>query len=60
MVEYANKKYGDIDVLLIGHYHQSGIIENNNKKIIFLGDWIKKYLVTIYDNGKWNQISWDK
>ena len=60
LIEYANKKCGDIDILLVGHYHQSGIIENNNKKIIFLGDWIKKYLVTIYDNGKLNQISWDK
>ena len=58
--EYANSKWGDTDVLLIGHYHQSGIIEENNKKLIFLGDWINKYLVTIYDKGKWNQISWDK
>ena len=60
LTDYARTRWGDIDVLLMGHYHQSGIIEENNKKLIFLGDWLTKYLVTVYDNGQWNQIQWDK
>ena len=58
--KYANSKWNEIDVLLVGHYHQSGIIEENDKKLIFLGDWISKYFVTVYNNGRWNQINWDK
>ena len=60
LTDYARTRWGDIDVLLMGHYHQSGIIEENNKKLIFLGDWLTKYLVTVYDNGQWNQIQWNK
>tara|TARA_B100000959_G_C14751547_1_gene529407 strand:- start:62 stop:790 length:729 start_codon:yes stop_codon:yes gene_type:complete len=57
---YAQKKWKEIDVLLIGHYHQSGIIDNNNNKLIFLGDWLNKFLVTIYDDNTWKQVMWDK
>ena len=60
LTEYARTRWHDVDVLLMGHYHQSGIIEEKDKKLIFLGDWLTKYLVTVYDNGQWNQIHWDK
>ena len=60
LTNYAEKRWEDIDVLLIGHYHQSGIIEKNNKKLIFLGDWLNKFLVTTYHNNTWKQVIWDK
>jgi len=60
LTEYARTRFDDVDVLLMGHYHQSGIIEEKDKKLIFLGDWLTKYLVTVYDNGQWNQIHWNK
>ena len=60
LTNYAEKRWEDIDVLLVGHYHQSGIIEKNNKKLIFLGDWLNKFLVTTYDNNTWKQVIWDK
>ena len=60
LTDYAEKRWEDIDVLLVGHYHQSGIIEKNNKKLIFLGDWLNKFLVTTYDNNTWKQVIWDK
>ena len=60
LTEYARTRWKEVDVLLMGHYHQSGIIEEKDKKLIFLGDWLSKYLVTVYDNGKWNQFHWDK
>ena len=49
-----------MDVVLLGHYHQSGIIVVEDKKLIFLGDWLIKYLVTIYDDGVWTQINWNE
>ena len=59
LTKYAEKKWNEVDVLLLGHYHQSGIITKNNKKLIFLGDWLNQFLVTKYDNGSWEQINWD-
>ena len=48
------------DNVLIGHYHQTGIFKYNNNKIIFLGDWVNKFVVTIYDSGRWKQVTWGK
>ena len=59
LLSYAKEKWKEVDVLLIGHYHQHGIIEEGDKKLIFLGDWLNKYLVTKYENGVWEQIKWD-
>jgi len=58
--QYAEKIWDRKDILLVGHYHQEGIIEKDGKKLIFLGDWLNKFLVTIYDNNQWKQIIWDK
>ncbi len=59
LTKYAELKWEEKDVIILGHYHQEGIIEKGNKKLIFLGDWLSKYLVTIYDNGTWEQVRWD-
>jgi len=55
---YAETKWLEKDVIILGHYHQEGIISKGNKKIIFLGDWLSKFLVTIYDKGQWKQVKW--
>ena len=60
--EFALKKIKDenIDVVLMGHYHQLGIENINNKYFIHLGDWINHYTVTSLNiNGIWEQKSWD-
>ena len=58
--DYSDDRWHECDVLLVGHYHQSGIINKDKKKLIFLGDWLNKFLVTIYDEHEWKQIIWDK
>lgn len=56
---FNKMKNEDIDVLLMGHYHQTGIIENDKKKFIHLGDWINKFTVTKLDKNKnWTQKRW--
>ena len=57
---YADSIWDDTDVFLVGHYHQEGIIDKNGKKLIFLGDWLNKFLVTTYDNNEWKQIIWER
>jgi len=57
---YAKERWDEVDIILVGHYHQEGIIEKDDKKLIFLGDWLNKFLVTVYDRGTWKQIKWDK
>ena len=41
-------------MILVGHYHQTGSINEQNNSLTFLGDWISKFTVTkIDDNGIW-------
>ena len=47
------------DVILVGHYHQIGIEEKNGKKLIFMGDWVTQFTVTVYDGKDWHQYSWN-
>ena len=43
----------------MGHYHQTGIENINDKYFIHLGDWINNYTVTTYDKkNKWQQKNW--
>jgi len=59
--EFAFKKMKNenIDVLLMGHYHQTGIFNIQNKKFIHLGDWINKFTVTKLESSKiWSQKKW--
>ena len=48
------------DVVLVGHYHQTGIDNLNNKKIIYLGDWLNYYTVTYLNESGWGQLSWEE
>ena len=53
--DYAFKKMEEnnsINTLLMGHYHEIGIIEKDDKKFIHLGDWLTKFTVTIFDKNK--------
>lgn len=56
---YAIKKWNEgYDSILVGHYHQTGIIDNKNKKIIYLGDWLSKFTVTTLIKKKYWQGNW--
>ena len=49
----------NINVVLMGHYHQLGIKKINNTQFIHLGDWINQYTVTLLDkNYNWHQKKW--
>jgi len=52
---YAKKKWKEnFNMVLVGHYHQTGSINEQNNSLTFLGDWISKFTVTkIDDNGIW-------
>ena len=57
--EYSEKKLKlGYDSILVGHYHQTGIYENENKKMIFLGDWLSKFTVTMINEKKYWQGDW--
>ena len=55
MIDFAKKKWDEnYDMVLVGHYHQEGTIEENKKSLTFLGDWLSKFTVTkIDENGLW-------
>ena len=61
-LEYAQKKWlNKIDIVCIGHYHQTGINNHGNNKLIYLGDWLSKYTVTMLNDdlcwqGDWKQF----
>ena len=60
-MEYAQKKWKlDYDIVCIGHYHQTGINNYNNKQLIYLGDWLSKYTVTMIDEKKCWQGDWQE
>ena len=55
VLDFAKKKWSEnYDMVLVGHYHQVGTINENNKSLTFLGDWLSKYTVTmISEKGLW-------
>ena len=46
--------------MLVGHYHQKQIIEEDSKILIFLGDWLQHYTVTRFDGDNWVQFTWNE
>ncbi len=57
--EYSEKKWElGYDSVLVGHYHQTGIYEKDDKKMIFLGDWLSKFTVTMINEKKYWQGDW--
>ena len=61
ILQFSKLKWKEnIDMVLVGHYHQEGIIKHNDKSLIYLGDWLKKFTVTmINENGPW-QGDWNQ
>ena len=47
------------DTVLVGHYHQTKIDTCDTKKLIFMGDWLKHFTVTLLDKNGWNQFKWN-
>ena len=61
ILNYARLQwYNGVQVVLIGHYHQKGIIEENGKKLIFMGDWLRHFTITRFSNNTWWQGNWDE
>jgi len=48
------------DTILVGHYHQNGIVNLKDKKLIFMGDWVSQFKVTEFDGKQWHQYTWNK
>ena len=58
-LDYAQAKWKEnIDIVCIGHYHQTGINSIKDKKLIYLGDWLSKFTVTIIDDNSCWQGDW--
>ena len=58
-LEYAKKQWANnYDIICIGHYHQTGINDHGGKKLIYLGDWLSKYTVTVIDQNSCWQGNW--
>ena len=61
LIEYAQSQWKrGIKSVLLGHYHQTGIIKENGNTLIFMGDWIKHYTVTRLDENGWWQGNWEE
>ena len=56
---YAENKWEkEIDIIMVGHYHQQKIITKNEKSLVFLGDWLSKFSVTTIIDEKIWQGNW--
>ncbi len=62
MLEYSKNKWEEekIDIVMIGHYHQQEIIKENNNQLIFLGDWLQKFTVTVLNKNDTWQGNWEQ
>ena len=61
LIEYARTQWKQgIKSVLLGHYHQTGIIEEKDHYIIFMGDWIRHFTVTRLDENGWWQGNWEE
>ncbi len=58
-LQYAQKQWEkNYNIVCIGHYHQTGIENINNNTLIYLGDWLSKYTVTVIDENSCWQGNW--
>ncbi len=61
MLDYARKQWEiGYTTVLLGHYHQRGIIEENGNYLIFMGDWLRHFTVTRLDENGWWQGDWNE
>jgi len=59
ILEFSEKKWKKgFDTVLVGHYHQTGIIEKEENKLVFLGDWLSKFTVTVINEKQYWQGDW--
>ena len=61
MIQYARTQWETgVNTVLLGHYHLTGIVEENRNLIIFMGDWLRHFTVTRLDSDGWWQGSWNE
>ena len=61
LIEYARSQWKlGFNTVLLGHYHQTGIVEENSNSVIFMGDWLRHFTVTRLDENGWWQGKWDE
>ena len=61
LIEYARTQWRmGINSVLLGHYHQTGIIEEDGNFVIFMGDWLRHFTVTRLDEKGWWQGNWEE
>jgi len=61
MIEYAQTQWQQgITTVLLGHYHQIGIVKENGNCLIFMGDWLRHFTVTRLGEDGWWQGSWNE
>ena len=61
MIQYARTQWKmGFTTVLLGHYHQTGIVEENGNSLIFMGDWLRHFTVTRLDADGWWQGTWNE
>ena len=59
MIDYARTQWDTgVKTVLLGHYHQTGIIEENENVLIFMGDWLQNFTITRLNENGWWQGNW--
>ena len=59
LIDYARSQWKlGCNIVLLGHYHQTGIVEENGNTVIFMGDWLRHFTVTRLDENGWWQGKW--
>jgi len=59
LIDYARSQWKlGYNIVLLGHYHQTGIVEENENTVIFMGDWLRHFTVTRLDENGWWQGKW--
>ena len=53
ILDFAEKQWlNNIDIVMVGHYHQQKIINKGPNSLVFLGDWLSKFSVTTLTSDK--------
>jgi UDP-2,3-diacylglucosamine hydrolase len=61
LIEYGRSQWKlGFNTILLGHYHQTGIVEEDGNSLILMGDWLRHFTVTRLDNNGWWQGKWDE
>ena len=61
LIEYGRSQWKlGFNTVLLGHYHLTGIVEEDGNSLIFMGDWLRHFTVTRLDKNGWWQGKWDE